>query len=42
MSEKFSDERINEVKMSTKWNVAVGEKLTKILFECEIHRLKSR
>ncbi len=42
ISQKFQEERISEVKMTTKWNVAVGDKLTNILFHCEIHKLKSR
>lgn len=28
--------------MTTKWNVAVGDKLINILFHCEMFKLKSR
>ena len=28
--------------MTTKWNVAVGDRLINILFQCEMYRLKSR
>ena len=28
--------------MTTKWNVALGDKLTDILFHCEMHKLKAR
>jgi len=36
------EERISAVKMTTKWNAAVGDKLTNILFHCEMHKLKAR
>lgn len=28
--------------MTTKWNVAVGDKLITVLFHCEMHKLKAR
>lgn len=42
IAQKFQDERIRTVNMTTKWNVAVGDKLRNILFYCEMYRMKAR